>query len=490
MKQISLIILTAILNTLICSAQTREGHPYLKGYYNDSILHSKPRVWRAVGTVFGVNMGVWAFDRYALNADFARIGWQSIGHNFKTGFLWDNDQFNTNLFLHPYHGSIYFNAGRTNGLNFWQSIPLAVGGSFMWEMFMENQPPSINDIIATPVGGMIGGEITYRLSSAILDGSAIGIERVGREFLGAVLSPVSAINRLIDGSMWEVKPRQQAGSREFPIYVSLTPGMRFVSEGKSVFKGGLAPYAKLSLTYGDPFDNDNHKPYDYFTVSALINASAKQPVFSQVSATGLLWGKNFETHDQQEMLVGIFQHFNYYDSKTTVRDSDIIPYKLAETASFGVGTIYKLQSRNKRASATVGVHLSGILLGGSLSDYYHAGGRNYNMGSGFSSKIFSLVTLDKVGCFNISAEFYRLFTWKGYPKDIDWGNVDEYYLNAQGDISNTSMMIFSPHFMLRLNNNIGVAFGADFFLRSTTYRDYPTHIYSSYELKLGTTFSF
>lgn len=51
-----------------------------------------------------MNVGVWAFDRYVMNEDFAKISIGSIRRNIKHGFVWDNDQFSTNLFAHPYHG--------------------------------------------------------------------------------------------------------------------------------------------------------------------------------------------------------------------------------------------------------------------------------------------------------------------------------------------------------------------------------------------------
>jgi hypothetical protein len=34
----------------------------------------------------------------------------------------------------------------------------------MWEYLMENEWPSINDFITTPIGGVCLGEITFRLS--------------------------------------------------------------------------------------------------------------------------------------------------------------------------------------------------------------------------------------------------------------------------------------------------------------------------------------
>lgn len=66
--------------------------------------------------------------------------------HLKHGFEWDDDHLHTNMFDHPYNGSIFFNAGRSTGFNFWQSELFAIGGSAMWEMFMECEYPSTNDI--------------------------------------------------------------------------------------------------------------------------------------------------------------------------------------------------------------------------------------------------------------------------------------------------------------------------------------------------------
>lgn len=88
--------------------------------------------------------GEWSGDARTQVADKQRGG-----HNF-----------NTNLFAHPYHGNLYFNAARTNGMNFWQSYPFALGGSLMWEFLGENTPPSINDLLATSIGGTAIGETT------------------------------------------------------------------------------------------------------------------------------------------------------------------------------------------------------------------------------------------------------------------------------------------------------------------------------------------
>ena len=123
----------------------------------DIAYYSKKNWYRAGGTTVGFNIGLWAFDRYVKKGDYAYISMKSVRRNFKKGFIWDNDNLETNMFAHPYHGNLHFNAGRANGLTYWESGGLALAGSAMWEMFMENEFPSTNDIIATPIGGMAIG---------------------------------------------------------------------------------------------------------------------------------------------------------------------------------------------------------------------------------------------------------------------------------------------------------------------------------------------
>ncbi|HOO21971.1 MAG TPA: DUF3943 domain-containing protein, partial [Kiritimatiellia bacterium] len=70
---------------------------------------------------------------------------------------------------------------RTNGMSFGWSAAGALGGSLMWELFMETEPPSINDVLATTAGGIALGEITFRISSSLVNNHARGLERVTGE---------------------------------------------------------------------------------------------------------------------------------------------------------------------------------------------------------------------------------------------------------------------------------------------------------------------
>src|SRR5690606_40365982 len=72
-----------------------------------------------------------------------------IDHQRLSAWDWDDNQFTTNQIDHPFHGSLYFNAFRSNGYNFYQSSLATIAGSYIWETAGETQHPSINDLVNT-----------------------------------------------------------------------------------------------------------------------------------------------------------------------------------------------------------------------------------------------------------------------------------------------------------------------------------------------------
>ena len=93
-QQIALVCLLALSNG-IGAAQVLH-HPDSIYTFTDPHMQKK-YPWRAAAETVGMNVGVWAFDRYVMNEDFAKISINSIRRNIKHGFVWDNDQFSTNL---------------------------------------------------------------------------------------------------------------------------------------------------------------------------------------------------------------------------------------------------------------------------------------------------------------------------------------------------------------------------------------------------------
>ena len=455
-------------------------------------LAPKRNFWRTAAMITGLNVFVNRWDTWVLNEEFSRITLHSIGHNFEHAFVWDNDNFNTNLFAHPYHGNLYFNSARSNGYNFWQSYPFALGGSLMWEFFGEITPPAINDLMATSIGGTCIGEITFRISDLFFDDSEIGFSRFLRELGGTLLSPMKGLKRILTGEAWRHKADHNLyhDYSRIPVHYSISVGSRYLADDRALFRGEHNPYLELAMEYGDPYDNEENKPFDYFRSSVTMGFSSNQPFINRLNLMGRLWGTSIADTKKFEADFGLFQHFNFYNSEAVKDGSDLIPYRISEAASVGPGLMYRFPHLQERMNLEQRIFLSGILLGGSLSDYLFIQERDYNMGSGFSAKIQTNMDIKKVGYMNIDANYFHIFTWKGYNRE-EWIGKEGFeldYTNAQGDPGNTRMMAFNANFGLYLSQHLSLDLRGSFFWRHAHYRDFDDVDARTFELRAGLTY--
>lgn len=453
-----------------------------------TVLHKRP--WRAASEVVGLNIGVWAFDRYALKGDYAYINWSTIKRNFKTGPLWDNDKFSSNLFAHPFHGSLYFNSARSNGLNFWQSMPYAIGGSLMWEFFMECEYPSTNDLLATSFGGMAIGEVTYRITDLLIDNRTTGINRVGREALAAIIAPTRFFNRLIAGDVWRHSRVSGKTIDPPPINFVASVGGRFLSQEDAYNDGGYGVTMSFRLDYGDAFFEDEKDPYEWFQFRTILNFASNQPIIGTVNAVGVLRGWNVYAKNNHYINLGLFQHFDYYDSQITSKTAKIAPYKLAEAVAFGGGMIYQSPINRYGWQFSTEVFANAVLLGASIADYYHVDERDYNLGSGFSDKLYLTANYQQRFSATFMFENYQLYTWKGYPRDIDWETVNVKKLNAQGDLGNTRLSIIGMRFVYFFNDKLNLGLLYRNFRRKSDYKYHEDVNYNTFDTNLSLGYSF
>jgi len=457
-------------------------------------LPVKKRYWQAAAEATGINVGVQLFDRWALNSDFAQTTLRSLKRNFTDGMVWDNDFFITNMFAHPYHGNLYFNAARTNGLTFWESAPYALGGSLMWEFLGETEPPAINDVIATSCGGMAIGEMTHRLSLTILDDRDFGISRFFREAAAAIINPIQGLHRIFSGDAWRVRHDHYRyhDFSKIPVDVSLSVGWRYLADDGALFRGVHAPYINMTLTYGTSADGEHHTtPYDFFDVELNSAFGGGQPFVNTLNIVGRLWSTSILDKKDMAGEFGIYQHFNYYDAEAIENGSDLTPYRISEAAGFGPGFILSLPQMGGLSKLEQRIFLSGILLGGTKSDYFNVIERDYNMGSGFSIKSKTQLDFGRFGRFILNAKYFRLYTWKGYEdKDLQAyadGTADLHYLNVQGDRSNAALLVVNPVIEIHLARQWSVTLSGSYFSRRTFYRYYPTVHANTFEAKIGFT---
>ena len=210
--------------------------------------------------------------------NFAQISPRSWWANLEEGFTWDDNEFKTNQWVHPFNGAAYYNSGRANGLGFWESSAFAMAGAFYWECCGETHPISFNDQISTGIGGITLGEAQYRLSSEILNNQSGGMGRFWREFGGFLVDPVRGFNRLVSGDAKERRdnPVDAMDWRPKGSRTMVATGFRSIGEGSSI-TNNTQSYATLLLnhSYGDVFENTRRKPFDYMDFVGEINFGEK-----------------------------------------------------------------------------------------------------------------------------------------------------------------------------------------------------------------------
>jgi Domain of unknown function (DUF3943) len=278
---------------------------------DDPDFNKRYPLWIPVAEIPGINGLIWSFDRFILKDSFAYINGKTIKNNFTNGWEWDTDDFPTNFSLHPYTGSLYFNAARSNGYNFYQSVPFVMGGSLMWEMCMENTKPSYNDVINTTISGVFIGEILYRLSSTILDDRKKGAARVLREGIATIIDPVRGFNRLLQGKTSRTVNKEIY--QKEPLFLTTSGGMSRAN-GTNNGSNNIKPMLSFDFNYGDPFEVRFRKPYDFFNVRADFIFGTSGSVVNSVIGNGFLFGKNVDSTRKIQMLIGGFQYYDYWNT--------------------------------------------------------------------------------------------------------------------------------------------------------------------------------
>jgi Domain of unknown function (DUF3943) len=178
-------------------------------------MPAKKRFWRAAGEWTMVQVLPWASNRYIRKAPFAKISIRSIGHNLNVKNLeWDDNKFFNNQFSHPYQGSLYFNAFRSNGYNFWASSTAAAAGSLVWETICETHVPAPNDLVNTTLGGIAFGEMSNRISKKLLNRKKGRKTNIAAASLSFAINPVNNLNSFLD--------RKERGKNKMS-YIDNTP---------------------------------------------------------------------------------------------------------------------------------------------------------------------------------------------------------------------------------------------------------------------------
>jgi hypothetical protein len=408
---------------------------------------ARPRPWIAAAEVTGINIGVWTFDRYALNRDYAHISWSSVKHNLSEGFILCPDTFPTSFFGHPYHGSQYFNAARSLGMPFWESIPYSAGGYLTWGFIFENDLPSFNDLVMTTLGGMCLGELEYRLSSQVLDDSAVGGARVGREILAFLIDPIRGFNRLIYGDLGRTGSINR--QRREPLQGYLALGGQLVSDSFQLTRLRFSPGLGFEVVYGmDSSDIVSGHPFDLIFLSGGVRTDQKKGYFD-LSTYGPWMSREWEGGRGSKYLVGLFQHFDYLNNEVLHLGGTSTTAGFVSLVPLGGGAVL-------RGSVQAG----GLLLGGVKNQYVHVEDRDYNYGLGATAKIEAWLSHPSLG--TLSVHFSR-FWFKAVHAT---GEVD-------ADESHDGLTLLQVRYSVPFSSNWAIALDYGLFARRQSFEGHP-----------------
>ena len=134
--------------------------------------------------------------------------------------------------------------------------------------------------------------------------------------------------------------------------------------------------------------------------------------------------------------------------------------------------------------------LKGIVLGGSLSDYYRVNDRKYNWGSGWATKCGIDISWKDRLFLNSHLNHYKIFTWKGNDSNLNKETVDYSTLNVQGDKSVAKYNIFSAQLGYRFKNNWQISYIHNAFFRLTNYHYHPVGDSSTSDKRILITYKF
>jgi hypothetical protein len=408
------------------------------------------RPWLAAAEVLGINVLVWSVNRYIQKYDYSRISWESWKRKFSGRWVWCADSLGTGFLGHPYHGSQYFNAARSLGLSFWESVPYAAGGYLMWGFFFESDPLSKDDLVTTTLGGVNLGELQFRFSSLLLDDSGDRGGRTWRHIAAFLIDPIHAFNRLV---FKEPSPAESAGGppRE-PLHGTLSFGGELVSRSSTLsrtkFSGGL----KYDMIYGmSSSEISSRSPFDLIFLSGELRAGDNKG-FLNLNTYGLLFGGEFGATGGPRHVLGIFQHYDYINDEIL---------RLGGTSI--TGGLVSLFPLGRGAELKTSLQLGGVLMAGSPNQYVRVGQRNFNYGTGEVAKAQAWLSHSGLGSLTLRFNYFLISTIEASAP-------------TTADISRDNLSFFAASYSFPLSGSLGLRLDYGLDSRHLRFDGHPSSI--------------
>jgi hypothetical protein len=356
------------------------------------------------GFIFTLNQ----FNRRFIDPEVYGTNYSTFRTNVTRAQVIDTDPFAVNQILHPYQGSIYYGSARSAGLTYWESLGFTLAGSMLWETAGETGPASINDHIATGIGGTFLGEALFRMASLVLE-SGGGTPGLERELGAAVISPPTGFNRLAFGNRFDAvfPSRHPATFLRLRLGGSLT--VRRGNQGVSSTVNRKEVTGDVSLAYGLPGKPGYGytRPFDYFDFQLTFVDSSYS--VENTMTRGLLLGKKYALGDAYRGIWGLYGSYDYISPQV---------FRVSTTAlSLGTTAQWWLS----RAVALQGTALGGIGFG-AAGTIAGAGERDYHYGTTPQGLLALRLILGDVVMLDMTGRGYYV-SGTGSPETQGWERI-------------------------------------------------------------------
>jgi hypothetical protein len=453
----------------------------------DTLVYVKPNALVALAKDLGINAIILSWDNLVQNREWAKVTMHDIRDHFSHRPVLDNDSFSGNQFSHPYHGAMFYNAARNEGLSYGVSLLYPILGSASWEWLCETNAPAINDLLSTGVGGAAIGEVTHRTSDIFFDDSRCGANRVVRELIGTLLNPVRGVHRLISGEMWRVSPSRGKRVQPQPYSFEVGLGYRGMKELKGQKQYTEAGYLEFNFNYGVRFNpSGKSKPFDLFSMSLLTNLGEDHPTVGSFEIIGRLASAQIQHTHNWGLDVGFYQSVKYVDHYSKYEQRAHNFSIISEAVSFG-GGLYAEHSTDK-INLFNDFMISAVPFGGTNADYYPK--RRYNFASGVSIRNNTQFYINQKATIGNKFYFARLYSLKGKsPEEMQRLMDSNVEIDSWGDQGNHSVITNNIFLQYNLKKNMRVNLDYQIYYRSSNYKYYSGVHAKSHEWKLGLIYS-
>jgi len=263
--------------------------------------------WPAALEIVAFDFALSRYNRAFSGSRDYDVSWATVRSNLRGPWVTDGDPFKVNQFAHPYQGAMYHAAGRSTGLDYWQSSALTFAGSAWWEITGEKTPPSRNDQVASGIAGSFLGEPLFRMARLVAERS--DLPAALRPWLAAAVSPAVGFNRLAYGARFDGSFSDHDPAYYGRMHLGLT---HVTNDDVDRSAGGRQGAAQVdfALDYGLPGQPGYTytRPFDYFNFQALFSGANG---VENLGTRGLLYGRAYAAGADGRGIWGLYANYDY-----------------------------------------------------------------------------------------------------------------------------------------------------------------------------------